>query len=245
MRFQNKKRMGQHFLKDAYYILQIIDNIDASPSDTVVEIGPGLGVLTQHLIRQCKKLHVIELDRDLIPSLLEQFGTTPHFQVHQGDALKIDYQTYYEDTLLKIVGNLPYNISTPLLFHLMQFNSIVSDYTFMLQKEVVDRITATPGSRAYGRLSVMLQIHCDTKSLFDVPPQAFSPPPQVNSAIVRLTPHTRYLSTIKDLNLFSALILTVFNQRRKTMKNNSPMKLAWRGIPKVRADKVAVTIRAC
>ena len=216
-----KKRMGQHFLKSQEVIRHIVFSANIKPTNTVIEIGPGQGALTEHIVKSAGKVHAVELDRDLIPYLQETYGALPHFQLHHCDALKLNYQqTFYVGAPLKIIGNLPYNISTPLLFHLMQFNHCVEDYTFMLQKEVVDRIVASPGGKDYGRLSIMLQIHCKAISLFDVEPQHFLPPPKVYSSIVQLTPRTEYIHRINELTLFSTIVLKAFNQRRKTIKNS-------------------------
>lgn len=216
-----RKRFGQNFLTDDHIIAQIIHAIHIEPTDHLVEIGPGQGALTTGLLDACDTLDVIELDRDLIPSLIARFGHDSRFHLHQGDALKFDFAALYKkDHGLRIVGNLPYNISTPLIFHLIESSAIIRDIHVMLQKEVVDRLAAAPSSSDYGRLSVMVQYHCHVEQLIDVPPSAFSPQPKVNSAVVRLTPHITLPHIATDHLFFSQLVRTAFSQRRKTLRNN-------------------------
>lgn len=216
-----RKRFGQNFLTDDHIIRQIIDAIDIEPTDHLVEIGPGQGALTAGLLYACGMLDVIELDRDLTAPLLTRFGDDTRFQLHQGDALKFDFAALSKnDRRLRIVGNLPYNISTPLIFHLIESAAIIGDIHVMLQKEVVDRLAAAPGSSDYGRLSVMVQYHCLVEQLIDVPPSAFSPQPKVNSAVVRLTPHATLPHRATDPLYLSQLVRTAFSQRRKTLRNN-------------------------
>jgi 16S rRNA (adenine1518-N6/adenine1519-N6)-dimethyltransferase len=218
---QARKRFGQNFLHDQGIIQQIIYGINPQPNDNIVEIGPGKGALTASLLESVGKLNVIELDRDLIPILQNNFQRYEQFHIHNVDALKYDFsQLAEENKKLRVVGNLPYNISTPLLFHLVSFSHLIKDMHFMLQKEVVDRITALPNSKAYGRLSVMLQYHCFTERLFNVSPNAFSPPPKVDSAIVRLIPYEQKPVKIDNQQVFEGIVSQCFAQRRKTLRNN-------------------------
>ena len=212
-----RKRFGQNFLIDHQVINRIVRAINPQDGDNLVEIGPGKGALTRLLLDQCPGLRVIELDRDLIPMLQAQFaGLT----VHQADALKFDFARLASaDNPLRVVGNLPYNISTPLIFHLLGFESRIKDMHFMLQKEVVERLAATPGHKNYGRLSIMTQYHCQVENLFNVGPECFQPAPKVDSAIVRLTPFERKPFIAADVGKFEQLVRVAFQQRRKTLKN--------------------------
>ena len=217
-----RKRFGQNFLHDPNVIQNIVDAIAPSPNDNMVEIGPGLGALTEHLVDEVGQLAVVELDRDLLPNLKINFATRNHFRIYEGDALRFDYQQIGSDLQadkIRIVGNLPYNISTPLLFHLVQYHSSIADMHFMLQKEVVDRMVAGVGDKAYGRLGIMLQYYCRIEALFLVPPAAFNPPPKVESAIVRLTPHDTLPITTRCPHTLGKIVTTAFNQRRKTIRN--------------------------
>lgn len=215
-----RKRFGQNFLKDERIIERIITCIAPKESDCLVEIGPGLGALTEPLLQQAGKLDVIEIDRDLIPVLKTQFFSFSGFNIHHGDALEFDFITLKKDKPLRLVGNLPYNISTPIIFHLLKQPDIIEDMHFMLQKEVVERLAATPGGKDYGRLSIMAQYHCNVESLFIVPPHAFNPEPKVDSAIVRLTPHKQkpYIAQCEDK--LAQVVREAFHMRRKTLKNN-------------------------
>ena len=218
-----RKRFGQNFLEDHNVIRRIVKAIAAKPENNLVEIGPGKGAITEQLISSCPDLNVIELDRDLIPILLSKFiHEYPDFKIHQTDALKFDFATLLEnkDTPLRIVGNLPYNISTPLIFHLLTYNKQIKDMHFMLQKEVVLRMVAGPGEKNYGRLSVMVQYYCQVENLFLVPPESFDPQPKVDSAIVRLVPHDKLPHPAKDIKTFEKLVNTAFQQRRKTLRNS-------------------------
>ena len=222
-----RKRFGQNFLEDDNIIRRIVKSISPKAEDNLVEIGPGKGAITEQLLASCPTLNVVELDRDLIPILLSQFiARYPDFRIHQTDALKFDFATLLQDAQgeskgpLRIVGNLPYKISTPLIFHLLSYQADVKDMHFMLQKEVVDRMAAQPGEKAYGRLGVMVQYYCKVENLFDVPPECFNPRPKVDSAIVRLTPHTQLPHPAKDVKLLSRLVNTAFQQRRKTLRNS-------------------------
>ena len=213
-----RKRFGQHFLTDPGVIDAIVTAINPQPGDTVVEIGPGQGAITGALARKAGKLHCVELDRDLAASLRRHFGERDNVVVHEADALKFDFCSL-GDTL-RIVGNLPYNISTPLLFHLIDCRDCVADMHFMLQKEVVERMTAGPGSKTYGRLGIMLGCHLEVEALFDVGPECFDPPPAVMSAVVRLAPlGSDRRPAIDDEQLLRRLVATAFSQRRKTLRN--------------------------
>ena len=220
--FQHKarKRFGQNFLHDAGVIDKILRAIRAKPEDRLLEIGPGQGALTEGLLNSTAQLDVVELDKDLIPILMHQFGSLPNFNLHQGDALKFDFSSLNAaPRSLRVVGNLPYNISTPLIFHLLQNSGLIRDMHFMLQKEVVQRLAATPGGGDYGRLSIMVQYHCRVEHLFNVGPGAFNPPPKVDSAIVRLVPHETLPHPAKDHRVLERVVREAFNQRRKTLRN--------------------------
>ena len=242
-----RKRFGQHFLVDQNCIDQIIAAIHPQIDDTIVEIGPGLGALTAPLLSKTRQLHLIELDQDLIPYLhhLPQPLAAPI--IHQADALSVDLAQLSEpDSQLRIVGNLPYNISTPLLFHFMDYADRIIDIHVMLQKEVVDRICATPGGRDYGRLSVMLQYRCAISRLLEVPANAFKPPPKVDSAVIRLTPYQTLPYPVKDEKQLAALVKNAFAQRRKMLSNTLKSMLSAQQIqacgidPKQRAEQSTV-----
>lgn len=220
-----RKRFGQHFLTDPAVIDAIVRSVHATKDDTVVEIGPGQGAITETLARQAGHLHAIELDRDLAAKLRQRYGDDPAVTIHEADALSFDFSALGAE--LRIVGNLPYNISTPLLFHLLKHRDHIVDMHFMLQKEVVDRMAAEPGSKAYGRLGIMLGCHLSVEPLFDVDRLAFAPPPDVTSAVVRLDPLPPGTHTIQDEAFLSTLVATAFMQRRKTLRN-SLKKLAGR-----------------
>ena len=211
-----RKRFGQNFLIDDGVIHAIVNAIRPEPGDTVVEIGPGLGALTRPLLERLPHLHAVELDRDIV-ARLQKTWPADRLTVHSSDALKFDFATLGDE--LRIVGNLPYNISTPLLFHLLDFAPHVRDMTFMLQKEVVERMVAAPSTADYGRLSIMLQRRCHLEWLLDVPPTAFNPPPKVDSAVVRLIPKTPEEVVPLDEALFARVVLQAFAQRRKTLRN--------------------------
>jgi len=210
-----RKRFGQHFLADASVIDAIVSAIDPKPGQALVEIGPGLGAMTGPLLARCQRLTVIELDRDLAARLRRN----AQLDVIEADVLTVDFPALADrlGQALRVVGNLPYNISTPILFHLLPVASRVVDQTFMLQKEVVERMAASPGSKDYGRLSVMLQWRYDIESLLDVPPEAFDPPPRVVSAVVRMQPlpGTRNV----DATLLGELVTVAFSQRRKLLRH--------------------------
>ena len=212
-----RKRFGQHFLTDPGVIDAILRAINASADDVIVEIGPGQGAITRPLAETGCTLHLVELDRDLAARLRSQYADTPNVTVHEADALQFDFATIGDQ--FRVIGNLPYNISTPLLFHLLKFRERILDMHFMLQKEVVDRMAADPGSKAYGRLGIMLGCHLAVEALFDVPPDAFDPPPEVNSSVVRLDPLPPGTFEIRDEAALSALVAKAFMQRRKTLRN--------------------------
>lgn len=215
-----RKRFGQNFLIDHNIINRIVSAVYPKENQTLVEIGPGQGAITEPLAAKCNHLHVIELDRDLVPWLLVKFEKHPNFQLHQADALKFDFNSIQTNNQpLRIVGNLPYNISTPLIFHLLTFAGKIADMHFMLQKEVVKRMAASPGEKAYGRLSIMTQYYCSVEPLFEVPPSAFNPAPKVDSAIVRLTPYTLLPHPAKYIKTLERLVNIAFQQRRKTLRN--------------------------
>ncbi len=216
MEHRARKRFGQNFLTDPNIIRKIVDAIAPRAGDTVVEIGPGLGALTEPLLTRLPELHVVEIDRDLI-ARLKTAHPPERLVIHEGDALAFDFGTLGAG--LKVVGNLPYNISTPLLFHLAGFAAQVREMTFMLQKEVVMRMVAAPGSHDYGRLSVMLQYRFVMLRLFDVPPGAFRPAPKVTSAIVRMVPKPADALTATDESVLGEVVTAAFGQRRKTLRN--------------------------
>ena len=215
MKHQPRKRFGQHFLTDAFVLGAIVDRIDPQPGDAMIEIGPGLGAMTMPLAQRCGRLTVIELDRDLAARLRQK----PELEVIEADVLNVDFAALAAQRakLLRIVGNLPYNISTPVLFHLLAVAPLVRDQHFMLQKEVVDRMAAAPGNKDFGRLTVMLQWRYAIEALFDVPPEAFDPPPRVVSAIVRMLPLA--VPPLLDEARLSALVTLAFSQRRKLLRH--------------------------
>ena len=215
-----RKRFGQNFLQDYGIISHIIGSIEAQPNEHWVEIGPGQGALTEPLLKLGIKLDVVELDRDLVVWLKHKFQHQERLQIHSADALRIDFSALAAGEKLRVIGNLPYNISTPLMFHLLEHAACIDDMFFMLQKEVVNRICAEPNSKQYGRLSVMMQYYCATEWLFDVPPESFDPVPKVMSAIVRLIPHTEPPVQVDDLAKLNTVVTTAFSQRRKTLRNS-------------------------
>ena len=212
-----RKRFGQNFLVDTFIIDSIVAALNLQGDDEVVEIGPGQAAITDLIVEQCAKLDLVELDRDLIPILQEKFSTREQVTIHQHDALKFDYKTLYRDKKLRLVGNLPYNISTPLIFHLFDNIDLFLDMHFMLQKEVVERMCASVNSKAYGRLSIMTQYYCDTEMLFEVPPEAFDPRPKVTSAIISLQPRMQREDV--DVSLLNKVVTSAFNMRRKNLRN--------------------------
>jgi len=238
-----RKRFGQNFLSDPNIIRKIVDAIAPQPGQNMVEIGPGLGAMTAPLQERVGRLNVVEIDRDLIAKLHERYSAE-QLTVHEGDALKFDFATLGSD--LRVVGNLPYNISTPLLFHLASFADQVRDMTFMLQKEVVMRMVAEPGTSDYGRLSVMLQYRFRMGRMFDVPPGAFRPVPKVMSSIVRLVPRPADALTARDEDVLSRVVAAAFGQRRKTLRNTLKDFIDEPGLtaididPGIRAERLTV-----
>nr|MDV6596588.1 16S rRNA (adenine(1518)-N(6)/adenine(1519)-N(6))-dimethyltransferase RsmA [Pseudomonas aeruginosa] len=236
-----RKRFGQNFLHDAGVIHRILRTIHAREGQRLLEIGPGQGALTEGLLGSGARLDVIELDQDLIPLLKLKFGLESRFSLHQGDALKFDFASLVESgEKLRVVGNLPYNISTPLIFHLLEYAPVIEDMHFMLQKEVVERLAATPGGGDWGRLSIMVQYHCRVEHLFNVGPGAFNPPPKVDSAIVRLTPFAEPPHPARDPKLLERVVREAFNQRRKTLRNTLKPLLS---VEDIEAAEVDPTLR--
>ena len=242
-----RKRFGQNFLIDRQVVADIVNAVAPSHEACVVEIGPGLGALTEPLLQRVDRLHVVEIDRDIV-ARLERQHPAERLIIHAGDALEFDFSSVCTDPAQKmhIVGNLPYNISTPLLFHLADYAEQVVDMHFMLQKEVVERIVAAPGTADYGRLTVMLQYRFVADWLLDVPPESFDPPPKVDSAVVRLIPRPAEQLTARDPERFATLVAAAFAQRRKMLRNNlkgvcDGAFLVARGIaPTARAEELAV-----
>ncbi len=248
MNFRPKKSFGQHFLHDRHYIDNIVQAIAPRHDDFLVEIGPGEGALTLPLLAAAGKLTAIELDTDLIPGLRERAATVGELHVVHADVLKVDFSEMARShgvARLRLAGNLPYYISSPILFHCVEHAATIQDMHFMLQKEVVDRMAAAPGSKVYGRLSVMLQLACRVEPLFDVPPQAFRPPPKVESAVVRLQPIPLHeLHDAQPEHLY-AVVRAAFGQRRKTLANALKQLLDSEAIrradvdPRARAETLA------
>lgn len=216
---QPRKRFGQHFLHERAVIDRILLAIDPQPDDRLVEIGPGEGALTVPLLARAGRLTAIEIDRDLAPRLPELAAGVGDLTVIEADALTVDFRALADGNRLRLVGNLPYNISTPLLFHLLGAADAISDMHFMLQKEVVDRMAAGPGGKTYGRLSVMLQARARVEPLFGVAPGAFRPPPKVDSAVVRIVPKPADAAAGIDPARFELVVRAAFAQRRKTLRN--------------------------
>ncbi|WP_369976833.1 16S rRNA (adenine(1518)-N(6)/adenine(1519)-N(6))-dimethyltransferase RsmA [Xanthomonas bundabergensis] len=214
-----KKSLGQHFLSDRHYIDSIVRAVNPKPDDLLVEIGPGQGAITFPLLRRHGRLTVIEFDRDLIAPLTAAAEGVGELTILNRDVLSVDFAALAGAGRIRLVGNLPYNISSPILFHALDHAAAIADMHFMLQKEVVDRMAAAPGSKVYGRLSVMLQAYCEVTSLFVVPPGAFRPPPKVDSAVVRLVPHAPQDIGIADPRRFADVVRAAFGQRRKTLRN--------------------------
>jgi 16S rRNA (adenine1518-N6/adenine1519-N6)-dimethyltransferase len=218
---QAKKRFGQNFLHNDAVISRIVDAINPEPGENLIEIGPGLGALTEPVVERAGKLSVVELDRDLAKRLRHHPFLAPHLTIHEIDALKFDFGLLSSaEQPLRIFGNLPYNISTPLIFHLLTFKDKVQDMHFMLQKEVVDRMAAGPNSKTYGRLSIMTQYQCQVIPVMEIGPEAFKPAPKVDSAIVRLIPHAHIKNPVSSIEVLNTVCTTAFNQRRKTIRNS-------------------------
>lgn len=243
-----KKHFGQHFLVQPNTIRQIINACQLDPNEPVVEIGPGLGALTGPLLADGHTVTAIEIDRDAKEALREKFNQQA-LTIISADILKTPLRSLDLAPPLKVIGNLPYNISTPILFHLLDNPSLIKDMTFMLQKEVVDRICAEPNSKTYGRLSVMVQQACQVQSLFDIPPSAFAPPPKVMSSIMRLKPYINKspYEPLLDRQHFALLVRDAFNQRRKTLRNalklivNADVWEACNIDPQCRAENLSVS----
>ena len=240
-----RKKFGQNFLKDKNIIHNIVNAISPKMTDHIVEIGPGLGALTHKLVPLAQTFTAIEIDRDLVEKFKLQFNETthPHVRIYSADALKFDFGTLQPQPF-KIVGNLPYNISTPLLIHLFQSLDKIEDLHFMLQKEVVDRLAAAPDSEHYGRLSVIAQYFCHVTPLLEIPPESFYPAPKVNSTFVRLTPRPN--RTPLPFKLFEEVVREAFHCRRKTLANNLKKFASkdtlreWGFDPSVRAEVLSV-----
>ncbi len=216
-----RKRFGQHFLHDPGVLRRIVAAVDPRPGERVVEIGPGQGALTQPLLERCGRVEAIEIDRDLAALLAARAEGRGELVLHVADVLEVAFRALHGGgAKLRVCGNLPYNISTPLLFHLLESRGAISDMHFMLQKEVVDRIVAPPGGKAYGRLTVMLAAACRAESLFRVGRGAFQPPPAVDSAVVRLVPHEADPFPMPDPARFARLVAAAFAMRRKTLRNS-------------------------
>jgi len=216
---QARKRFGQHFLCDQQVIHDIVAAIDPHPHQHIVEIGPGLGAITLPVLSLAKEMDAVEIDRDVIAALKVSSFSVGKLNIHEGDVLKFDFAALRGSDKMRLIGNLPYNISTPLLFHLIEQGEHFNDMHFMLQKEVVDRMAAPPGNKSYGRLTVMLAPWVRVEALFDIPPTAFRPPPRVTSTMVRLIPHQSPPFAIKHRETFSRVVMAAFSQRRKTLRN--------------------------
>jgi 16S rRNA (adenine1518-N6/adenine1519-N6)-dimethyltransferase len=240
-----RKRFGQHFLHDPGILRRIVEAIAPRPADRIVEIGPGEGALTLPLLRACGHLTAIELDRDLIAALAERARGVGDLTIVNADVLTVDFGALAGGTPLRVAGNLPYNISTPILFHCLDHAAAIRDMHFMLQKEVVERMAAPPGGKTYGRLSVMLQLRCTVEPLFKVPPGAFRPPPKVDSMVVRLAPIPAQALPDVDADVLDRLVRAAFGQRRKTLANAlhgvaTAAQIDAAGIdPRVRAERLA------
>lgn len=222
MNARPKKSFGQHFLHEKRYIDRIVSSISPKDGDTLVEIGPGEGAMTMPLLAVAKRMTAIELDTDLIPGLQQRAASIGELRIVHSDVLKVDFSALAADLgaeRLRIAGNLPYYISSPILFHCVEHAAAIQDMHFMLQKEVVDRMAAEPGSKVYGRLSVMLQLACRVTPLFTVPPGAFRPPPKVDSAVVRLVPLPADQRPAGDPAKIHAVVKAAFAMRRKTLAN--------------------------
>lgn len=220
MKHVARKRFGQNFLHDQQVINRIVASIAPQPTDLLVEIGPGQAALTQPLLESGAELHIIEIDRDLVVQLEKRFAGHSNITIHSCDALKANLPEITGNRPFRLIGNLPYNISTPLIFHILQWHDLVIDMHFMLQKEVVDRMAAAPGSRTYGRLSVMTQFRCRVTPLFDVLPTSFTPVPRVSSSIVRLQPLKTPPADAGSFKNLQRVVIAAFSKRRKTLRNS-------------------------
>jgi 16S rRNA (adenine1518-N6/adenine1519-N6)-dimethyltransferase len=246
-----RKRFGQHFLRDRAIIEKILNSFDPQPGQIIVEIGPGRGALTLPLLDRARAMHAVEIDRDLadrLPALAANHG---ELILHRADALTFDFRTLVRGTRLRLLGNLPYNISTPLLFRLIAQADAIEDMTFMLQKEVADRLMARPGTKAYGRLTVMIQWRCHVEHILDVGPDAFTPSPKVHSSVVRLRPWRDAPIDVGDAQRFAEVVKAAFGQRRKTLRNGlrsllDATAIAATGIdPTRRAEELTLEEFAC
>ncbi|MDC9612508.1 16S rRNA (adenine(1518)-N(6)/adenine(1519)-N(6))-dimethyltransferase RsmA [Xenorhabdus khoisanae] len=243
-----RKRFGQNFLTDQFIIDSIVDAINPQAGQAVVEIGPGLGALTEPVGERMDKMTVVELDRDLAARLHVHPKLKDKLTIIQQDAMTVDFGQIARERgqSLRVFGNLPYNISTPLMFHLFSYTDAIADMSFMLQKEVVNRLVAGPGSKAYGRLSVMAQYYCQVIPVLEVPPTAFTPAPKVDSAIVRLIPYKTIPYPVQDISMLARITTQAFNQRRKTIRNSlgnifSAEQLSELGVdPTTRAENISV-----
>ncbi len=241
-----KKSLGQHFLTDRHYIDRIVLAVDPRPGDRLVEIGPGQGAITLPLLRKHGELTAIEFDRDLITPLMEASEGVGRLTIVHKDVLQVDFGKLAGEGKIRLLGNLPYNLSSPILFHALEHAHAIGDMVFMLQKEVVDRMAAGPGSKVYGRLSVMLQAYCEVTPLFVVPPGAFRPPPKVDSAVVRMVPLPAGRVRVADARRFADIVRAAFGQRRKTLRNAlsgvcDEAQIAAAGLrPELRAEQVEV-----
>ena len=231
-----RRRFGQNFLHDENVIRKIVDAISAVEGDHLLEIGPGLGALTKELAKTGATIHCVELDADLAKSLRTEFQEYDSIKIIEGDALKFDLSSIAtEKRPLRVIGNLPYNISTPIIFHLLKNSELIRDMTFMLQLEVIQRMVSKVGKRNYGRLSLMVQYYCEVEHLFNVASSAFSPKPKVVSALARLKPHNSTSIRAKDSDCLQTVIRTAFNQRRKTLRNSLRTI-----IPEALLDRIAI-----
>ncbi len=243
-----RKRFGQNFLNDRFVIDNIVTAIHPQPGEAIVEIGPGLGALTEPVAARMDRMTVIELDRDLAARLASHPTLQHKLDIRQQDAMTVDFSALATEAgqSLRVFGNLPYNISTPLMFHLFGYTHAIRDMHFMLQKEVVNRLVAGPNSKAYGRLSVMAQYYCRIIPVLEVPPTAFKPAPKVDSAVVRLMPYEQIPHPVGDIRMLSRITTQAFNQRRKTIRNSlgdlfTPEQLIELGLdPALRAENIAV-----
>lgn len=242
-----RKRFGQNFLQDDGVIQQILRHVNAKPGQHIVEIGPGQGAITQGLVDTGANITAIEIDRDLISYLRVAFASRDNFTIIDSDALKIDFSALAPaDTKLRIVGNLPYNISTPLIFHLLSHRHVIQDMYFMLQKEVVDRMAAEPNTKAYGRLSIMTQYLCEVLPIIDVPAECFNPAPKVQSAVVKLRIRPYSGTPLIRTETLNTVVATAFQQRRKTLSNALKLLLSSDQIqalgidPRVRPDTLSI-----
>jgi len=220
MAHKARKRFGQNFLQDTFFQQQILGALHIEPQDHWVEIGPGQGAITDHLAAKTHTLDAVELDRDLVKLLTARYAKQAHVTIHSHDALTFNFTQWAEQHRIRLVGNLPYNISTPLIFKLLEQRACLQDAHFLLQKEVVDRLAATPGHKTYGKLSVIIQQAFQVTALFTIPPEAFQPQPKVQSSFIRLSPYLNPPVAVSDQATFIALVKQAFAQKRKTLRNN-------------------------